>query len=254
VTEPNKREQDLFKEKLLCHECEQSFSKLEKYFAEVIFYPFVNEDKQIFEYDERLKKFIISVQWRMGIAEWRGKERPSFAKRIFLKKFINSARLYLLEKVEDISYEQHLIFFGEISSMPQDQVPPRFHQYLLRSVDATLVSDVKKRIVPKTIYNFIKLPHMAFVSFIKPKSNSKWVGTRIENVGILDAKQEIRDGSFGRFLIDRARMVNDVFKSGISLSQIEKITRSATKDLSKFAKSKTFDAYKADKKIGSKYD
>ncbi|WKT57182.1 hypothetical protein QVH35_06995 [Candidatus Nitrosotenuis chungbukensis] len=56
-----KRVQDITKLHLLCGNCEEKFSKLEKYFADNIFFPFHNDKIRTFDYDENFEKFIISL-------------------------------------------------------------------------------------------------------------------------------------------------------------------------------------------------
>ncbi|KKN07067.1 hypothetical protein LCGC14_1070910 [marine sediment metagenome] len=60
-----KRTQDSLKFPLLCDDCEQRISKFENYFAEMIFHPTVNLNSNDVNYDEKLLKFIISVNWRV---------------------------------------------------------------------------------------------------------------------------------------------------------------------------------------------
>ena len=48
---PNIRHQDGLKEKMLCKDCEQLFSKYENIFSREIFYPHVHNNKTKFEYN-----------------------------------------------------------------------------------------------------------------------------------------------------------------------------------------------------------
>lgn len=50
--------------KFLCKTCENKFNKAETYFANKIFYPVINDRIEEFDYDERLRYFIISLFWR----------------------------------------------------------------------------------------------------------------------------------------------------------------------------------------------
>lgn len=67
--EPNLRKQDFPKERLLCGDCENRFSRWENIFAEKIFLPYLNDGKREFEYTDWLLKFSVSLIWRMGISE-----------------------------------------------------------------------------------------------------------------------------------------------------------------------------------------
>ena len=61
---PNIRQQDGIKQRLLCHECEQLFSINEKWFSENVFYPYLNNNHNVIQYNQELARFIISVLWR----------------------------------------------------------------------------------------------------------------------------------------------------------------------------------------------
>lgn len=67
VSDPNKRLQDGLKLPFLCHDCEQLFSKYEKYFSDNFFQPTKNNSSEIKKYntkDDNLRYFILSVAWR----------------------------------------------------------------------------------------------------------------------------------------------------------------------------------------------
>ena len=60
----SRRVQDLSSAPLLCGDCELRFSKLESYFADIMFYPFHMKGQRVFDYDERLGLFALSLAWR----------------------------------------------------------------------------------------------------------------------------------------------------------------------------------------------
>lgn len=57
--------QDLPKLPLLCHDCEQRFSKLESAVARHFLRVLLDEDRQIVEYGPELHRCIVSIAWRM---------------------------------------------------------------------------------------------------------------------------------------------------------------------------------------------
>ena len=63
--EPNRRQQDGLKRYFLSEKAEQRFSINEKWFAENIFKPYLKQQRIIFEYDEHLFYFAISLLWRI---------------------------------------------------------------------------------------------------------------------------------------------------------------------------------------------
>jgi hypothetical protein len=62
---PNQRCQDGYKVELLCDACEQRFSKRERWFCEKVFVPYLKENEVVFQYDESLFYFLVSLLWRV---------------------------------------------------------------------------------------------------------------------------------------------------------------------------------------------
>ncbi|EIR4730454.1 hypothetical protein LW554_002450, partial [Salmonella enterica subsp. enterica serovar Ouakam] len=60
---PNRVVQDGKKTPFLCKECETLFSGWESYFSQNIFHPYQNDEKDSFDYDYRLSKFLASVSF-----------------------------------------------------------------------------------------------------------------------------------------------------------------------------------------------
>jgi len=251
---PNLRKQDFSKEKLLCLDCEIIFSKSEGYFAKNIFYPYVSDKESSFNYDDNLKRFIVGVNWRLLTVGLK-KDKFTFGIKYLVNSFLKNCRLYLLGQTKNTLFEHHISFMDEVESLPSNiDIPNRLHHYLLRTVDGTIVTQKKKKFLKKRIlFQYTKFPYIALVSFIKPKYNKKWIGTRIENSGIIKTKQEIKDGLYGTFLLERADIVDKLYRKNLSKKQEELIGRQVLKDPYKFVNSETFRAYLADKHIKSRY-
>lgn len=252
---PNLRKQDPFKEKLLCFDCENLLSKIEGYFAKNVFYPYVNDNKASFNYNENFKKFVVSLNWRSLLVGYK-KNKLYFGSKRVIKKFLEDCRLYLLGTIKETLFEHHISFMGEVDIISSGaSVPKRFHQYLLRAIDSTIVTQKKKRLFKKRIlFQYSKLPHIVLVSFIKPRRNKLWIGTKIENLGVIETKQDIKDASYGTFLLERAEEINRLYQRNISDKQQELIARQILKDPYKFINSRTYKAYLADKRIKSDYE
>lgn len=62
--QPNRRVQDGDTCNLLCQLCEQRFSDAERKFANEVFHPFHNEDRNEFNYGPWLHYFMTSIAWR----------------------------------------------------------------------------------------------------------------------------------------------------------------------------------------------
>ncbi len=57
--------QDGIKVQMLCKDCENKFSKYEKWFSENIFLPYLGDNEIVVENKIELKYFIISILWRI---------------------------------------------------------------------------------------------------------------------------------------------------------------------------------------------
>jgi len=220
---PKKRMQDLPKFPLLCGDCEQRFSKLEFYFADKIFYPILNEHKEEISYDDTLRRFIISLNWRTlktGYSD-QVKVHP------WIKEHIDKAeeiwRKYLLRESSDCgSYEHHLFFVDFVKN--EIDIPKKFQWYTLRAVDSTLVSS------QNVVFAFTHFPHIFFTSTIFPLTFSGWKSTKIRNTGKFTTKSEITDYYFWDFLFSRCKIIS----SSIDGSANEQIAKSLVKKPEKF--------------------
>ena len=198
-----KRVQDITKIHLLCKNCEEKFSKLEKYFADKIFFPFHKDKIRTFDYNENLQSFIISLSWRALkiIAEDFKEENPNY----HLNSLVDEAEAYWREFLngerESISqYENHLLFLDYMDDSKSTEMDPKFHWYTLHSVDFTIVTDDKR------VFVYVKLPWMIFVTSIHPTTLDGWNGTIIKENGTIACEQSVNDGGFGQFLLDRASL------------------------------------------------
>ncbi|MBB6713896.1 hypothetical protein [Clostridium gasigenes] len=61
---PNRVVQDIEKEYLMCHDCEELFSAKETWFANNVFYPRLKNGAVEFDYGENMHYFLTSVSWR----------------------------------------------------------------------------------------------------------------------------------------------------------------------------------------------
>jgi len=196
-----KRVQDITKLHLLCDNCEEKFSKLEKYFADNIFFPFHNDKIRTFDYNENLEAFIISLSWRAlkVIGQDFKEENPNSYLNSFVDKAETHWREFLNGNRQSINqYENHFLFLDYVDDSKSTEMDPKFHWYTLHSVDFTICTDDKR------VFVYVKLPWMIFVTSIHPTTLEGWNGTIIKENGKITKEQSINDGGFGQFLLDRA--------------------------------------------------
>ena len=174
----NKRQQDIPKEYLLCHNCEILFSGWEKLFAEQIFLPSLDKELYISSYNEWLSKFCASLSWRTLISIKRQNNGFNDESDYFLKQ-TNQAethlRDFLLGNTSNLDqYEQHIFPLTEIEK-PHESLnfPPNINRYFLRSIGIDVLTG------DKDIYTFTKLPTFLIIGIISSKYSKQMRASRV---------------------------------------------------------------------------
>jgi len=237
---PNMRQQDLFKKPLLCGDCEEKFSNIEKKFCENIFISFQNGKKE-FIYDKWLIDFIISLSWRVAfteIEELGGQYLPNLCA---MQKAIETWRRYLNDESSNRGKYKHHIFFLDILESASEgvEIVEKTNWYFLRSIDATIAYSKINEFV------YTKLPGIIFVSYVIPFNENGWRNTRVENKGRLKIPQACGATGFGEFLNDRIKLTNKL-AGNISERQKEKIGKDFMKNFEGRIDSKSIQVLMAD--------
>lgn len=240
IVEPNKRVQDLVKDYLLCKECELRFSKYENQFAENIFYPFHNE-KSEFLYKGWLKKFAISLNWRIGISSLNNSITPEHPYYNLLQDALEIWRKYLLDELPDPDpYEVHMYFLGLNSLENFSKVWSTIQHHhmnmrILRSVDFCVTVDEADR-----LFIYSNLTGITFISHIKPSSFENWTNqSKIKNIGTIKVLQKNTDPYFASFISQRLAKIDELIETRISDKQRDIVNQGITGDLNKAINSKS---------------
>jgi hypothetical protein len=254
---PNKPVQDGPKEKLLCGKCEDLLSKLETKFSKEIFHPYVTKELdsngtaqgkiKSFQYADWLLRFILSVHWRVLVAE------TYFQNTAFnseLENQILTVKTYwqefLLGKRRDSgANETHLIFLQSLESVVgkiPESINDSINYYLLRSVDATPV------IGKNTLAMYTKIGPMAFFTTINPQSLKNAGDSKIRIKGQISTVQKINNDFLANFIfITRPNETLPTLR--ISDQQRKKIAERHKIDPNKVKNSLTHKAKEADLQI-----
>ena len=191
------RVQDLPTFRMLCSDCERRFSRLEKQFADKIFYPLHKSDDSRLEYDSWLEPFAVSLGWRVlkvGYEEFKSKHPALYSQ---MEQAEATWREFLLDDRQTVSpYESHLLFLD--SAKTAADAPEKFAWYSRRATGWEVFAHNNR------IFTYAKLPDMAFVTSIHPKVLKGWKETRINQTGVIASPHTIDDGEFWRFLLNRA--------------------------------------------------
>ena len=242
ATQPDLRIQDSIKTKLLCAECEELFSRLEKRFAEDLFFPFLEKGQTSFEYDDWLLSFGVSLAWRT--ATYRSLTvgtppnlKPELAKS--LDKAMNCWRAFLLGQSKDLGpYEHHLLLLSFVTNKQGLGLPDRFNSYLLRAIDAEIAYTSKE------VFIYTKLPGLIFWSFVEPAHTEGLEGTCIYPRGIIATSQKLTRVELGNFLMDRAKHAD--LRVSMSPKQRQKLANAFLKDPEHTRSSHSFEVLRYD--------
>ncbi len=235
AVEPNSRMQD-YHEELLCSECEQILSEWETKFANYAFYPHIRDQKEEFEYDEWLYRFVLSVSWRLmesRLAVWQNSEH---SKTQVVEKRLETWRQILLEEkpLSKDPSNHHIFFLDELDLAKSDpEGPENFEVYMQRNIDGTSVYDDDE------IHVFFKFPKIVFFSTIDPVNPGDLIGTEINpDGGVIDQPQELGE-KWGTFLYGRIEKMSDI---QMSESEREKVEERIKENPEEFLESDFLDA------------
>lgn len=234
IVNPNVRVQDLMKEYLLCSECEQRLSTWEKKFADYVFYPFAKRNLKELRYENWLKKFIVSIHWRIGITGLNSELDRSDSLYPFFHKILEGWRRYLLDLPEaDIRSKHHIFFIDEVNieyDVPVEE--PDFYpvdSYTFRSLDFSVSS--RNDLGNKYLFVWTKLPEgIALVSNIIPVNPIGWENTEVNESGLICLEDQQVGILFNRILEIRCgRIAGMLEESNISQKQLSKIYQDVRK-------------------------
>ena len=234
---PNLRIQDSNRGELLCGECEQLFSVYEKYFSETFFRPFLNTRSPIIQYDEKLRKFVVSFLWRVLVAsdaKWKNKKHELAAqhtKQIW--------RDYLYNNV-NLDSPQYLLMLKLVpdAKMVEGPLALDLNWYFFSTADITIAQNDEDALV------YAKIPGFSFFASIYRHHLSFFQNCQIMNQGTFDFNAQNVDSDIFRFLLNRANLMFSQIQS-LSDSQLSKIESDYEKFADKIPTSYGFKIYLA---------
>jgi hypothetical protein len=211
VSKPNVRMQDGIREKMLCDDCENLFSRDENLFSSEIFTPYVTKELDNWgrstgtissiPYGEWLLRFALSVNWRVMARSLNNEVEDITSKSLrILQQQELQIRQYLTGRTSSTgANETHLIFLqnliGGSGSLPPS-MHPNVNSYLLRSNDATLmISQNGKR-----VHVYSKVGPIALVTAIRPSSLNRLKNTKLHKKGVLCTSQKILNHNICDFI------------------------------------------------------
>ena len=242
TAEPNLRVQDGVKKHWLCAECEERFSKDERAFANLLFYPYLEDSSKTRAYGPWLLRFCASVSWRLLClaleqdkfeSDW----KPEDVQRCREAELV--WREFLLGKrPHPGDFRQHLLPLDIIESGSADAAP-NINRFLARAIQMDLCHG------NTTIFTFAKLGRFAVFGMVRPDKHA-WKGTAVQaNEGLVGQRDYVLPGPLWAYLNDKARRAAAAMGS-VSAKQQAKMDETFRKNVDAFAGSDAFRAMEAD--------
>ncbi|MBU2986804.1 hypothetical protein KO528_15675 [Saccharophagus degradans] len=238
-----KRQQDIAKEYWLCGECEDKFSIWETKFANKVFFPFVDKNEPVANYDSWMSKFCASLSWRtLTFIRSKNIENGSYNKDPSYVQAVDNAKThlakYLLNEVDNLNqYEQHLYPLEKIESTTEHGLPPNINRYFLRTMAMDIIGN------DKDIFIVTKIPSFVLLGCVKFKELSKIRSSRIAlKKGQISPREYYWPDGFANYMIEQATEVSKIYES-IPEKHHERIEEFLIKNPEKAVNSKLFEAF-----------
>jgi hypothetical protein len=238
---PNVKIQDGYKRYMLCQDCETRFSAWETQTAQHVFKPVVADPCKSVAYGAWFYRFLISVLWRNLAIDL--DERPDVIHPAF-RNVEEAWRLFLLDLQPLSSFSRLHVLVADIPVLGS---PPQ-SVYLTRDMDFCAAT-IGFGSTPSGV--FAKFANFLVWAEVVPKEPSEWINTLVaDGPGtLLCGAQEIRDGYFGEFLLDRGerrrRAKQELFER-MSTTQREKLKQWKIENADRMANSGLSKAMHAD--------
>jgi hypothetical protein len=240
-TNPRRRAQDGLKTPLLCEECEQRFSRLEREFANEIFYPVQQDEVIEVKYGRWFLKFCVSISWRVltyGMQEGQLDHFSKAQQREARAALDRWAQFLLDEVLHPGRFEQRLVLLGAIKSVSGTGFPPNANRYFMRGAEMDIAAS------PTSAFAYAKLGPFALFGMIE--AGERWEGTKVNaNEGTVGPKQYKFPHSIRDYWIDRASRLSRL-SDNIPPQQKDRIEAAILANPERFLNSGTFEAMKHD--------
>lgn len=195
---PRRPRQDIYKQPMLCDECEQRFSSVESTFSSDLFRPFLDDGTEVINYDSWLLEFAVSEAWRVGMVH---REELALQFPTLVAGMDSALREwadFLLKTRTDPGQRQHyLLLLSRTAVSATDINPSALDWFLMRAVDgAPLARDGE-------LFVYTKLPGLALVSAVTPPVVSMLDGCEIHQTGQTAGVMVLPD-PLREFVLERA--------------------------------------------------
>jgi hypothetical protein len=235
---PQKRTQDGLKLPLLCEECEQRFSRLERRFANEMFYPMQRDKVSEVDYANWFLKFCVSISWRVLTYAVQQGQIGHLSQQQSLEGIAALARWaqFLLDEVSNPGrFEQRLVVLGAIAKAPVNRrFQPNSNRYFMRGLDIDLASSAS------SAFTYAKIGPFSLFGMIQ--SHERWQGTKVNaSAGTVGPREYELPQSLFEYWMDRAERQSRAYRK-ISAAHQEKLEAAIRLNPERFLRSGTFEA------------
>lgn len=243
VVTPNRRQQDGYKIPLLGEEAEQLFSIREKWFAEKIFRPYLNNSTITIDYNENLYYFALSMLWRILTLELRNPAISDFKHYQTMLNAEKQWRDFLYKDIYPIDFDNVHIFITD-RFHSHDYNMDGVEYYFCRQLDGTTIfaNENNKCVV------YAKFSRFFFFGILRGWDSNPLIGLKINPIrGVISAtgQSTIIESFFGSFFKNRINLVNSMEKA--SDFQQEKILNEIRKNKEVFEASEVWEIIEKDR-------
>lgn len=205
LANPNKRFQDGYKKYLLSQEAEQLFGDKEKWFAQNIFHPYLNDPSTKLKYDENLFYFSISMLWRILILELDNPTITKFRYYVLLKEAEEQWRAFLLNNAYPKNYDKiFLILTDRIKN--HDLQSDNVDFFFTRSADGTIVHNDSTYFC--SVY--VKFSRFIFFGLIQNGDESALKDVKVNPVGgYIGTPTRFDEPNIGSFFARRIEQLDE---------------------------------------------
>lgn len=229
----NRVVQDSEKHYMLCGKCEDIFSEDETYFANLMFHPYLKNEKIRFDYDSGLFYFLTSVSWRSLYWDLLDFVENHVVGIDALECLIKSEKImrdFLLHKSANIgNIENHIFFFDDIKEIEYDETlglkDLKPHASFHRGITSYTFC-FENEGTYGTITNMMGI---VILTFYRLGKDEKWINTKIENgIGSIEAKDQMITSVVGNEFVHIMRTAQKASES-MSDAQQEKVLNTIQK-------------------------
>ncbi len=254
INNSNRRIQDGYKLKLLCHGCEEILSNYETKFNLNVFKVFTEKYLDLngkicndgyISYEKWLNQFILSIVWRSFVSDFYTSYPGEISKDIFgkIRCLLETWRKYLLGESESYGdINNYILFLRNIhegkGDLPED-ISPKIIHYLMRTIDGALIYD------DNTIIDMNKLGPIMTLTAIHPSKIVGYPDSIVKKSGKIKVQQIWSNGELNRYLfIDRP---NEIDKRRAKTSrQQEQVDNAIQKNIDRINDTMTMHVLKSD--------